>query len=75
MATSRKTVLAIKSYQNQAQVLVKNYLLADRFIPYTSIRRHVFVQSGILCLSIVTCSNFFSSLTANVTYILCSVKG
>ncbi|KAE7995986.1 hypothetical protein FH972_000737 [Carpinus fangiana] len=37
MAVSRKTVLAIKSYQNQAHVLVNNYLLADPFIPYTSI--------------------------------------
>jgi hypothetical protein len=43
MATSRKTVLAIKSYQNQAQVLVKNYLLADRFIPYTSILGGMFL--------------------------------
>ncbi|XP_022721705.1 transmembrane protein 56-like isoform X2 [Durio zibethinus] len=33
----KQTVLAIKSYQNQAQMLVKNYLLADPFIPYTSI--------------------------------------
>lgn len=32
-----QTVMAIKSYQNQAQILVKNYLLADPFIPYTSI--------------------------------------
>ncbi|GKU92692.1 hypothetical protein SLE2022_386460 [Rubroshorea leprosula] len=37
MAVSQQTVMAIKSYQNQAQVLVKNYLLADPFIPYTSI--------------------------------------
>jgi hypothetical protein len=37
MAVSRKTVLAIKSYQNQAHVLFNNYLLADPFIPYTSI--------------------------------------
>lgn len=37
MAASQQTVMAIKSYHNQAQVLVKNYLLADPFIPYTSI--------------------------------------
>ncbi|GLT59940.1 hypothetical protein SLA2020_327330 [Shorea laevis] len=37
MAVSQQTVMAIKSYQNQAQVLVKNYLLADPFLPYTSI--------------------------------------
>ncbi|KAF5728735.1 transmembrane protein 56-B-like isoform X1 [Tripterygium wilfordii] len=29
--------MAFKSYQNQAEVLVKNYLFADPFIPYTSI--------------------------------------
>ncbi|KAM1004324.1 hypothetical protein ACFX13_004600 [Malus domestica] len=37
MEMSTKSVMAIKSYQNQAGVLVKNYLLADPFIPYTSI--------------------------------------
>lgn len=37
MAMSEQTVIAIKSYQNQAQVLVKNYVIADPFIPYTSI--------------------------------------
>lgn len=37
MAMSQQTVVAIKSYQNQAQVLVKNYIIADPFIPYTSI--------------------------------------
>ncbi|XWS19942.1 hypothetical protein CRYUN_Cryun31cG0059000 [Craigia yunnanensis] len=36
-AGRKQTVMAIKSYQNQAQMLVKNYLLADPFIPYTSI--------------------------------------
>ncbi|XP_065628361.1 uncharacterized protein LOC112041175 isoform X2 [Quercus suber] len=37
MAVSRKTAMAIKSYQNQAQALAKNYLLADPFMPYTCI--------------------------------------
>ncbi|XP_022723423.1 transmembrane protein 56-B-like isoform X1 [Durio zibethinus] len=36
-AVPKQTVMAIKSYQNQAQMLFKNYLLADPFIPYTSI--------------------------------------
>ncbi|XVE51702.1 hypothetical protein DITRI_Ditri02bG0062600 [Diplodiscus trichospermus] len=36
-AVSMQKVMAIKSYQTQAQMLVKNYLLADPFIPYTSI--------------------------------------
>lgn len=37
MALPRKTAMTIKSYQSQAHVLVKNYLLADPFVPYTSI--------------------------------------
>lgn len=37
VAVSQETVMAIKSYQSQAEVLVKNYLLAAPFIPYTSI--------------------------------------
>ncbi|KAK3009154.1 hypothetical protein RJ639_013690 [Escallonia herrerae] len=37
MAVSKRTAMAIKSYRNQAEVLVKNYLLSDPFIPYTAI--------------------------------------
>ncbi|KAF5729188.1 transmembrane protein 56-B-like isoform X1 [Tripterygium wilfordii] len=37
MSVPQKTVVAFKSYQNQAEVLVKKYLFADPFIPYTSI--------------------------------------
>lgn len=37
MAMSLKTVMAIKSYQSQADALVKNYLLADHFVPFTSV--------------------------------------
>ncbi|KAG8365692.1 hypothetical protein BUALT_Bualt18G0133100 [Buddleja alternifolia] len=32
-----RTVLAFKSYENHAEVLVRNYLLADPFIPYSSV--------------------------------------
>ncbi|KAH1066292.1 hypothetical protein J1N35_031279 [Gossypium stocksii] len=39
--------MAIKSYKNQAQMLVKNYLLADPFAPYTSI------LGGILACKVV----------------------
>ncbi|KAJ4846194.1 hypothetical protein Tsubulata_030583 [Turnera subulata] len=37
MVTSKDTVMAIKSYRSQAEVLVKSYLFADPFIPYTSV--------------------------------------
>jgi len=43
MAVSRKTAMAIKSYQNQAQALAKNYLLADPFMPYTSVLGGIFL--------------------------------
>ncbi|XP_026427766.1 transmembrane protein 56-B-like [Papaver somniferum] len=42
MPVSRKTVMAMKSYQTQAEGLVRTYLLADPVIPYTA------VFSGIL---------------------------
>ncbi|KAI3940169.1 hypothetical protein MKW92_019666, partial [Papaver armeniacum] len=42
MPISRKTVMAIKSYQTQAEGLVRTYLLADPVISYTA------VFSGIL---------------------------
>ncbi|XP_071724277.1 uncharacterized protein [Rutidosis leptorrhynchoides] len=42
MAVSSKTAMAIKTYQDQAEVLVKNYLFADPFIPYTSVLGGIF---------------------------------
>jgi hypothetical protein len=71
MAVSRKTVmaftsyqnLAIKSYQNQAHVLVKNYLLADPFIPYTSILGGIFLFKVVnSCLSVEYVFNCFNCL-------------
>lgn len=43
MSTSLQTIGAIKSYHHQAQHLVKNYLLADPFIPYTSVLTGIFL--------------------------------
>lgn len=37
MRVSKRTGLTLQSYQTQAEVLVKDYLLADPFIPYTSV--------------------------------------
>ncbi|KAL5773461.1 hypothetical protein ACOSP7_013050 [Xanthoceras sorbifolium] len=47
MAMSAQTAMAIKSYQNQAEVLVKNYLIAEPYIPYTS------VLGGLLACKVV----------------------
>lgn len=37
MGRSLRTVLELRAYQNQAGVLVRNYVLADPYIPYTSV--------------------------------------
>lgn len=37
MPVSEQATMAIKSYQSQAGLLLKEYVLADPFIPYTSI--------------------------------------
>ncbi|KDP33102.1 hypothetical protein JCGZ_13546 [Jatropha curcas] len=44
VSVSKETVMASKSYQSQAEVLVKNYLLAAPFFPYTSILGGVFAS-------------------------------
>lgn len=35
--------MEIKAYQNQAEDLVKHYLLADPFLPYTSVLVGIFL--------------------------------
>ncbi|XP_073061193.1 uncharacterized protein [Primulina eburnea] len=47
MGFSPRKVLAFKSYQNKAEGLVKNYLLADPLVPYTA------VLAGILVFKLV----------------------
>ncbi|XP_010272304.1 PREDICTED: transmembrane protein 56-B-like isoform X2 [Nelumbo nucifera] len=42
MPVPKETVMAIKSYQVQAQMLVRDYLLADPFLPYTSVLGGIF---------------------------------
>lgn len=57
MAVSKEAVMAMKSYQNQAQLLVKDYLLADPFLPYTSVLGGIFA-----CKMIYEFGQLFSSL-------------
>lgn len=69
MGMSTKTVMALKSYQNQAGVLVKNYLFSDPFIPYTSILGGMFLCKMVcsylsLCVEVCICI-FFSWWGAN----------
>lgn len=47
MAVAVKTAMTLKTYQNQAGLLVKDYLLSDPFVPYTSI------LGGILACKVV----------------------
>lgn len=42
MTVSKETVMALRSYHNQAQVLFRSYLLADPYISYTSILVGIF---------------------------------
>lgn len=68
MAMSENTVIAIKSYQNQAGVLVKNYLLADPFIPYTSVLAGIFFCKLVYDLTQLL-SNFYIKNFASLTKI------
>ncbi|KAK9706970.1 hypothetical protein RND81_07G164300 [Saponaria officinalis] len=57
MAVSKQTVMAIKSYQHQAENLVKNHLLADPIIPYTAI-----IAGIVICKVIYDLTQLFSAL-------------
>ncbi|KAL6992011.1 hypothetical protein U1Q18_010124 [Sarracenia purpurea var. burkii] len=61
MAEPKRTVMALKSYQNQAEVLVKNYLLADPFIPYTSVLGGIFACKMLYDISQVVSAFYFRS--------------
>lgn len=61
MAAPRKTAMGLKSYQNQAGVLVKNYLLADPFLPYTSVLGGIFVCKMLYDLSQLVSALYFDT--------------
>ncbi|KAF5190426.1 Transmembrane protein 56-b [Thalictrum thalictroides] len=61
MLVSKEAVMAIKSYQNQAELLVKDYLLADPFIPYTSLLGGVFACKMFYELGQLISSLYFKS--------------
>ncbi|KAG8385140.1 hypothetical protein BUALT_Bualt03G0010800 [Buddleja alternifolia] len=58
--TARR-ILAFKSYQNQAEVLVKNYVLADHFIPYTSVLGGILACKLVYDLTQVISTFYFST--------------
>ncbi|XP_075482710.1 uncharacterized protein LOC142522975 isoform X3 [Primulina tabacum] len=56
MGVSPRKVLAFKSYQNKAEVLVKYYLLADPLIPYTAVLGGILVFKLVYYLTQLTSS-------------------
>ncbi|XP_042502071.1 TLC domain-containing protein 4-B-like isoform X2 [Macadamia integrifolia] len=56
--------MAIKSYQNQAELLVRDYLLADPFVPYTSILGGILACKMVYDLSQLISSFYFRSYAA-----------
>ncbi|KAG9439493.1 hypothetical protein H6P81_019658 [Aristolochia fimbriata] len=56
MQVHESTVMAMKSYGSQAEVLVKDYLLSDPLIPYTSI-----ICGMLMCKMVYDFTQIFSS--------------
>ncbi|KAI4308135.1 hypothetical protein L6164_031239 [Bauhinia variegata] len=59
-----KEIMAFKSYQSQAQVFMKEYLLADPLIPYTSIVAGIFSCKMIYDLTQLICTAYFKSYSS-----------
>ncbi|CAH9097720.1 unnamed protein product [Cuscuta europaea] len=64
MAAARRTAMAFKTYQNQAETLVKNYVLSDPFIPYTSIFSGIFAGKMVYDLSQLISAFYFRSYSS-----------
>ncbi|KAH9606936.1 hypothetical protein KSS87_009331 [Heliosperma pusillum] len=63
MPVSKHTVMVMKSYQNQAENLLKNHLLADTVIPYTAI-----ISGIVICRLIYDVTQLLSALYFNKCY-------
>ncbi|VFQ98490.1 unnamed protein product [Cuscuta campestris] len=61
MAVARRTAMAFETYQNQAQTLVKNYVLSDSFIPYTSVLSGMIAGKMVYDLSQLISTFYFRS--------------
>uniref|UniRef100_A0A6N2MLY5 TLC domain-containing protein n=1 Tax=Salix viminalis TaxID=40686 RepID=A0A6N2MLY5_SALVM len=68
MAVSAETVMAIKTYQNQAEALVKNYFLADPFIPYTSVLGGIFACKVVYDLTQLVSTFYIKAYNAMSLY-------
>ncbi|XP_073225453.1 uncharacterized protein [Cicer arietinum] len=63
MLASRE-MMTFQSYQDQANLFVKDYLLADSWIPYTSIVGGIFACKLIYDLTQLVCTNYFKSYSS-----------
>nr|GMD94782.1 transmembrane protein 56-B-like [Ipomoea batatas] len=61
MTVARRTAMAFKTYQNHAETLVKNYVLSDPFIPYTSVLGGMFACKMVYDLSQLISTFYFRS--------------
>ncbi|KAK9133914.1 hypothetical protein Scep_013442 [Stephania cephalantha] len=61
MPVSKDTVMMLKSYQSQAEQLVRNYVLADPFLPYTSVLGGIFACKTAYELTQLISSFYFKS--------------
>ncbi|XP_060194212.1 uncharacterized protein LOC132623473 isoform X2 [Lycium barbarum] len=62
-AAPARNMMAFKSYHSQAQTLVKTYLLADHFIPYTSVFAGIFSCKMVYDLCQLISSFYFRTYT------------
>lgn len=69
MGRSLNSVLPFKAYQNQAGVLVRNYVLADPYIPYTSIFAGI-LTCKLVCHSFQIDSDFLHDCFENTQHAL-----
>lgn len=72
MQVSKTSVMAIKAYQYKAEVLVKDYLLADPFVHYTSVFGGIFMCK-MVCIS-CSIKNVFSRFGVYLIHIALMMK-
>lgn len=64
MLLSEQATMAIKSYHIQAELLLKEYILADPFIPYTSIVGGIFACKMVYDLTQLLSAAYFKSYSS-----------
>ncbi|XP_042478424.1 TLC domain-containing protein 4-B-like isoform X3 [Macadamia integrifolia] len=64
MTISKRTVMEIKAYQDKAELLVRDYLLAHPYIPYTSILGGIFACKMAFDITQLISAYYFKSFAA-----------